>query len=44
MLTTDCPFCDGEATVDDALTTVTCEGCGSTDVAPETPTFLEAAA
>lgn len=36
MITIDCPLCAGEATTDDALTNVTCEGCGVTvEVAPE---------
>lgn len=36
MITIDCPLCAGEATTDDALTSVTCEGCGVTvEIAPE---------
>ena len=45
MITIDCPFCDGEATTDERLTTVVCDGCGiATDVAPDTTSILEAAA
>jgi hypothetical protein len=44
MITIDCPFCDGEATTDERLTTVVCDGCGiATDVAPDA-TILEDAA
>lgn len=36
MITIDCPLCAGEATTDDALTNVTCEGCGVTvEITPE---------
>ena len=28
MTTIDCPWCDGPATLDAALTAVTCDGCG----------------
>ena len=45
MITTDCPFCAGEATLDEALTTVICDGCGvTTEVAPDAAAILEAAA
>ena len=44
MITIDCPFCAGEATTDDGMTAVACDGCGVTvDVAPDVPA-LEAAA
>jgi hypothetical protein len=45
MITIDCPFCDGEATTDERLTTVNCDGCGiAIDVAPDATSVLEAAA
>lgn len=45
MITIDCPFCTGEAHVEPALVTLTCEGCGVTvDIAPDAPAVLEAAA
>ena len=45
MITIDCPICDGEATTDERLTSVVCDGCGiATDVAPDAPSILEAAA
>jgi hypothetical protein len=45
MTTIDCPFCAGEATTDDGMTVVACEGCGVTvDVAPDVPAAFEAAA
>ena len=28
MITIDCPLCAGEATTDEALTVLTCDGCG----------------
>ena len=30
MITIDCPLCAGEATTDEGLTLVTCDGCGTT--------------
>ncbi len=45
MLTIDCPLCAGEATTDEALTLVACDGCGVTvEVAPDPVRLLEAAA
>jgi hypothetical protein len=45
MITIDCPLCTGEATTDDALTMVACDGCGVTvDVAPDAGHRLEIAA
>jgi hypothetical protein len=45
MITIDCPFCAGQATSDERLTVVACEGCGVTvEVAPEPIAVLEAAA
>jgi hypothetical protein len=45
MITIDCSYCDGEATTDERLTTVVCDGCGiTTEVAPDATSILEAAA
>ena len=45
MITIDCPFCAGEATTDETLSAVTCDGCGAhVDVAPDQPLALDAAA
>ena len=45
MITIECPLCAGEAMSDEALTTVTCEGCGVTaEVAPDPTRALNAAA
>jgi hypothetical protein len=45
MITIDCPFCADEATIDEALTAATCDGCGVTvDIAPDTVVALDAAA
>jgi ribosomal protein S27E len=44
MLTIDCPLCAGEATTDDALTFVACDGCGVTEVAPDPVRWLADAA
>jgi Pyruvate/2-oxoacid:ferredoxin oxidoreductase delta subunit len=45
MITIDCPFCTGEAHVEPALDTLTCDGCGvSVEVAPDSAAVLEAAA
>jgi hypothetical protein len=45
MITIDCPFCDGEATTDERLTTIVCDGCGiATDVAPDATSTLAVAA
>jgi ribosomal protein S27E len=45
MLTIDCPLCAGQATTDEALTHLACDGCGVTvDVAPDNVRVLEAAA
>ena len=46
MTTIDCPWCAGPATVDAALTSVDCDGCGAlAEIAadPE-PAILDAAA
>jgi Pyruvate/2-oxoacid:ferredoxin oxidoreductase delta subunit len=43
-LTIDCPLCAGEATTDDALSIVACDGCGVTvEVAPDPAVELVAA-
>jgi hypothetical protein len=45
MITIDCPLCDGSATTDEHLTTLTCEGCDITvDVAADTLVELGVAA
>ncbi len=45
MFTIDCPLCAGEATTDEWLTLVECDGCGVTvEVAPDPVGLLEAAA
>lgn len=45
MITIDCPFCAGEATADDGLSVVACDGCGvRVEVAPDSAVVLEAAA
>ena len=45
MITIDCPLCAGEATTDDELMNVTCDGCGVTvEIAPEIGRPLEVAA
>lgn len=44
--TIDCPWCAGEATLDAAMTAVSCDGCGvAAEVADDpTPVALDAAA
>jgi hypothetical protein len=45
MITTDCPFCTGDAQVEPALDSLTCDGCGvSVEIAPDPAGVLEAAA
>ena len=45
MITIDCPLCAGEASTDEALTLVTCEGCGiATEVSPDPFPALDAVA
>jgi hypothetical protein len=45
MITIDCPFCTVEASTDDGMTVVACDGCGVTvEIAPDRPAALEAAA
>lgn len=45
MLTIECPLCAGQASADDALTLVTCDGCGiAVEVAPDPLVTLDAAA
>lgn len=45
MLMIDCPLCAGEATTDDGLTVVSCDGCGlSAEIAPDPPAAMEVAA
>ena len=45
MITIDCPLCAGQATTDEMLTLVTCEGCGvAAEIAPDPFASLEAVA
>ena len=45
MITIDCPLCAGEATTDETLAAVTCDGCGVTaEVAADPVVALDAAA
>ena len=45
MITIDCPLCAGEATTDDALVVLSCDGCGVvTEIAPDPSNVLDAAA
>jgi hypothetical protein len=45
MITVDCPFCAGDAHLEDGLAVMSCDGCGVTvDVAPEPIVPFEAAA
>jgi hypothetical protein len=45
MISIDCPFCPGEAQVEGALETVSCDGCGLTvEVAPDAPEAFDIAA
>lgn len=45
MITIDCPLCAGEANTDEALTLVTCDGCGiAAEIAPDPFGALEAVA
>jgi hypothetical protein len=45
MITTDCPMCDGDATIDDGITVLACDGCGVTvDIPTDHAIRLEAAA
>jgi len=45
MITIECPFCAGEATADEGLSVVACDGCGVTvEVAADSPRVFEAAA
>ncbi len=45
MITIDCPLCAGEASTDEALAVLSCDGCGVvTEIAPDPPHVLDAAA
>ena len=44
MITIDCPLCLGEARVDEALTTVDCDGCGTTDIVDDARVLADLAA
>jgi hypothetical protein len=45
MITIDCPICDGDATTDEAMSVLDCDGCGTTlETAPDPTAVLDAAA
>ena len=45
MIKIDCPLCAGEASTDEAMTFMTCDGCGiSAVIAPDPDDALEAVA
>jgi hypothetical protein len=45
MISIDCPLCAGQATTDETLSEMTCDGCGVTvDVAPDLAAALDAVA
>ena len=45
MIPIDCPFCSGDAHMEPALDSLTCDGCGvSVEIAPDPAAVLEAAA
>jgi hypothetical protein len=45
MITIECAFCSGDANVEPALETMTCDGCGTTvEIAPDPVATLDAAA
>jgi Pyruvate/2-oxoacid:ferredoxin oxidoreductase delta subunit len=45
MIIIECPLCAGEATTDEGLSAVTCNGCGVTvEVAPDPAIALDVAA
>lgn len=45
MITIDCPLCASEASTDEALTLVTCDGCAMVaEIAPDPFIALEAVA
>ena len=45
MITIECPLCAGEAITDEALTLVTCDGCGiAAEIASDRSVALEAVA
>jgi ribosomal protein S27E len=44
MLLIDCPLCAGHAAVDEALTLITCDDCGTAEVAPDPTVALDAVA
>jgi hypothetical protein len=45
MITIDCPLCAGEASADEALMLVTCDGCGiAAEIGPDPFVALEAVA
>jgi ribosomal protein S27E len=45
VITIECPFCEGDATTDETLSVVACDGCGSTlDVAADPAAIIDVAA
>ena len=45
MITIDCPLCAGQASTDEALTLVSCDGCGiNAEIAADPFVALDAAA
>ena len=44
MLMIDCPLCAGHAAVDEALTLVTCDDCGTAEIAADPTVALDAVA
>jgi hypothetical protein len=45
MITIDCPLCAGEATTDEDLKVLACDGCGiSAAIAPDPSAALDAVA
>jgi hypothetical protein len=43
MLTTDCPLCDGPASVEAGLAAIDCAACGQLEIAPDPPVAVELA-
>ena len=44
MFTTECPMCAGEATLDEELTTLVCDGCAvGVEIAPDELLLVAAA-
>jgi hypothetical protein len=43
MLTTECPLCDGPASVEAGLATIDCTACGQLEIAPDPIATVELA-